>query len=220
MTTVIINATICDGTNEFISAIEELCAQRSMDLSITMQGSDTCIMLVNKMPTATAITTDEPQMPVQSLTQEPQLPNETSTIPDIANMVDVEDENNECPVGEISREAIVLSLTTQCAIPVKCDDSLTFSKLCVSNVEQVGDHIFFEYCGNTFKFPLLSFNSISDAINIEAAVNNTLDRCIRIVIQYTDTLTTHAVAVQVCEKTPEDSYHIIFGHDLYNLFTA
>jgi hypothetical protein len=231
MTTIILNATIADGANEFISALEQLCAERSMTVDLKCPSSDVCIMIVNKEATGTEVAPEEHtpdvvpvcvtvpspvavELPPVEVTMEPANEVPPQTVPGPAPQ--------EVASQQFSREVVVFSLSTMCAIPTRYDGAQATSKLFVSQVERLADMLIFEYCGSTFKFPVISAlpanSSIAqDVINKfdeEAGPN---DQMIRIVIQFTDSMTTHAIAVEVLEKLPDDPYHIVFGYDLEQL---
>ena len=211
MITVILNATLCDGANEFIACLEEMCQQRNITISTLQPCNDTCIILASKQP----VPADAP--PANSQEQisppiPPEVPYEEPSVQTVASEPAPQQEMN---CGEVA----VLSLTTQCAVPVKCDSSIVQSKMCVAGVERVGDSVFFEYCGSTYKYPMINSGYQTDVIN-NCADGNQVEGCIRIVMQFTDTMMTHAIAVQVCEKLPEDPYHIVLGSDLTYLHPA
>lgn len=216
MTTVILNATLCDGANEFISCLEELCAQRGIQVSVQQPCTDTCIILANKMPTM-AEPLAEPVPPEQEMGPAEPVAAVTVAAADVETM---QSTAVPAPVNEFCGEAVVLSLTTQCAVPVKCDPSIPCSKICVSAVELVGDSVFFEYCGATYKFPAICTGSPCDAINNSVVDDNMMEKCIRVVMQFTSETFPAAIVVQVCEKTAEEPYHIILGSDLTQLYPA
>ena len=233
MTTIIFNATVADGSNEFIAAIEELCNQRGTTVDIKYPTSDVCIIIANKPPTGPSAVSVPSDMPTEVQDSEQDSLEAPAVV--IIKMPDEEidsgatssEKNDDTQLGSMaisqpSGEVVVLSLTTACAIPTYLDCSRNTSKLYVSCVESAADCLIFEYCGSTFKFPIIlesqaNSHIMPDIINNFDEGSAVSNKMIRIVIQFTESTQTYPIAVELCEKMPNEVYHMVFGNDLAHM---
>ena len=215
MATIIFNVTICDGTNELISSLQDLCAAREISFDVMHPAKDTCIIIGNKPASGQYATCSDTEESI-IVTVEPEAVDQEDCAVPAAEPVGIEPESAAAAAAVVSietpistSEISVLSLSTLCAIPaVYCDDEQT-SKLLVSNVSY-GDQIMFEYCGSFFKFPL---NTVIDQDCINTAQQIDANK-IRVVVRFSGSNNIYPIAVQVCEKSQDDPYFMVFGKDL------
>lgn len=211
MATIIFNVTVCDGANELISSLQDLCVSREISFDIVQPASDTCIIIGNKPASGQhAMCADTPES-ITAVVEPLATDREDEPVPAPEpveidpGVMPAETIQNQNDIGEIS----VLSLSTLCAIPAVYSDGEETSKLCVSNVS-FGDHITFEYCGSFFKFPL---NTTLDQDCINAAEQIDANK-IRVVVRFSGSNNIYPIAVEVCEKSQDDPYSMVFGKDL------
>jgi hypothetical protein len=226
MTTIIQHITIPDAANELIETIREICEQRGIELSISYPTPDVCMMVGTKMASPAPEENMDAQIDsIQDIVQQIVPGAEVSSIeipvaePDATLPSPIVEPTVEPSV----REAVVLNLTTQCAIPVKFDATCAKSMLLVSCIEHTHDFVFFEYCGCTYKIPLLYTQQTSNsAIQYDVINKSDEGACygIRLVVQFTDTLQTCSIAVEVVEKPENEPYHLVLGNDLIHLEQA
>lgn len=105
----------------------------------------------------------------------------------------------------------ILSLSTACCVESQFDENLEYSVLKASNVSRDGDHVVFDYCGLTFKYPA----ALSELMvtNIDPVVKET---SINVAINFRD-CDTYFVMLCVCEKEESEEAHIVFGKDLIEI---
>lgn len=211
MATIIFNVTVSDGANELISSLQDLCTAREISCEVIQPDADTCIIIGNKPASGQHAAGTDTEESIIAIVEPETVGHDTETI---CTVEPVEIEPVVAPVVSIqtpisTSEISVLSLSTLCAIPAVYRDDEQTSKLFVSNVS-CGDHITFEYCGSFFKFPL---NTTIDQDCINAAQQIDANK-IRVVVRFSGSNSIHPIAVQVCEKSQDDPYFMVFGKDL------